>query len=65
MKYYLTQEQYKQIFDKTPVLTYSERLEHMEHFNLAYEESSNVTLPGWWGILEGTEKEIMWFLLQL
>ena len=65
MKYYLTQEQYRQIFNKVDSETYSNRVDYFNKFNLTFYESPSVTSPGWWGILEGTEREICWFLLQL
>jgi hypothetical protein len=32
---------------------------------LSYYESDSLTNPGWWGSIEGEEKDINWFLSSL
>jgi len=75
MKYYLSENEFKRIWwDKGLYdITQIERrigywLDNMESStNLSYDEilSYSPSEPGFWGWLEGEEKQIIWFLLQL
>jgi hypothetical protein len=76
MTYYLTREQFDKIWNppqNPPDCSWRINwwAEHMESkWNITYDEvkggrDSDYREPGYWGMLEGEEKYINWFLLQL
>jgi hypothetical protein len=74
MKYYLTEEQYNCVWQKSFDTIGLVAIEHNtyweDHFfkktKLSYIESyDDIVEIGYWGVLEGDEKDITWFLLQL
>lgn len=68
MKYYLTDDQFYKLWDDSKIITppYEKRIEYiMEKYNLYYEEEESRYDPGYWGVIEGDEKYINWFLLNL
>lgn len=69
MIYYFTEQQWDNFWN-SPII---ERIPDDENFNaifeynfkLKYTDNDVVDSPGFWGSLEGDEKDINWFLLQI
>jgi hypothetical protein len=69
---YLTQSQYRQLWDNLilvgKAINAQQRIEywkiHYCQYHIQYDETRDPFSYGYWGMLEGEEKYINWFLLQ-
>ena len=69
MKYNLTEPQHELLWSQNYHFTLVEdgsiQTLRLTDWNLLYHESNIKVDPSYWGTLEGEEKHINWFLLQL